>query len=150
MYIGFAVDLQGFAVGQNVCPQFFITVESPIVTVESAPQNGSAVLVKILFNCNYSSVMPDVDSTDRVVSFAADCYLVSAHNVRYLLCCIGCKNGTVLGDDSFCRHVGFKTAVIFTQAPVDGKNIAVEEGEQPFDTVFDVAFGKVTAMRVGS
>ena len=109
MDIGLAVDRQTFVVGKQFCPQLTVAGECPVVFVEAAPEDGSAILVEVLLDCNSVIEMTDIHDADRIISFTIDCYTISSDDIdRFFrfqnLDIIACTT-----DCTLCGDIGWTT-----------------------------------------
>ena len=85
MDICLTVDRQAFVVGEQFRPQLAVSGKCPIVFVESAPENGAAVLVEVLFGNNAVIKTLDIHHTDGIVCFSIDRDIISSDNIDRLL-----------------------------------------------------------------
>lgn len=82
MDIGFAVDSKPLVLGENLRPQLSIPLVCPIVFVESAPEDRSAVLVQMLLRNNAVVEALDIHHADSIVGFAVDRNRISTNNIH--------------------------------------------------------------------
>ena len=150
MNVGLAVYREGFVLRQQLRPLLPVAVKRPVVTVESAPEDGFAVFIYELLRGYRIVEALYVHYADSVVGFAADGDVVSAYHVKSLQVGLkfACYLAAAAGQKSFSGKVRFLSAVVGSEAPVVYK-FAVDECVALADAVFQVAFGEETAMCVG-
>ena len=79
MDIGLAVYGKLFVVRQLFTPFLLIAVDSPIITVESAPKNCLSVLIQELLGYNTTIMGFDVHNTDSVIALSSNSNSVSSY-----------------------------------------------------------------------
>lgn len=115
MHINFTVDSDSLVIRQHFRPPFSVAFYRPIVPVESAPEYGSAVFIKIIF-AHHKAVFTRlyINQLNSVVSFTANCYITSGHDIRNVIL-YACGQPIAAGrDDTFGAAVYLKSAVVFS------------------------------------
>ena len=88
MYISLAVHDQPFVFWKHFSPELSVSLICPVVFVESAPKNGSAVFVKILFRCNAVVEALNIHDADGVIRFFADLKSIPSDDVHSFFVCV--------------------------------------------------------------
>ena len=121
----------------------------PIVHVEAAPENGSAVLVDELLGDHAAHVGFMHDDANGVILLAADGHDIAPNNVHQLLFAFaGGKHIAFAGDESLWDKVDLVAAIVLAKTPVDEEFLAVQEGVHVLDAAALVGFGEDAAMGV--
>ena len=113
MHEDLAVDDKTVVFGELFCPRLAVTLKSPIVAVESAPKDGSAVLIEILLG---QDTIFHEDQANGIVALVVYRNAVSSDDIGNIAAYIGGKCSLIFGDDALCGAMNGKTAVIFTNA----------------------------------
>lgn len=112
---------------QHFAPLLVITVDCPIVAVESAPENCSSVPVKELFGKDSAVMGFNIHDVYGIITLSANRNGISSDNVKQEIL-VGADNcRTVSPDIAFDGQIGCIAAVVFAKAPVLNKFITVKE-----------------------
>lgn len=112
---------------QLFAPRLLVSVNSPIVTIESAPKNCFFVLVQELLGNNTIVIGFNIHYTHGIITFASDGNGISADNIEKEIFVYACNTVSNSLNIAFNGKVRFITAIIFTKSPVRHKFIAVKE-----------------------
>ena len=141
------VNCQFFTAGQHFFPGFIISLERPVVFIESSPKNGSAVFVNILLNCKTIIKVTKIHYANCIVFFAVDFYDVSSCDIADFRCGF-CRNTVIFPvDKTFGFYKNFVSDIVFAKCPVFHKYV-VKEGKLLFNIFVIMSCGKVATMRV--
>ncbi len=82
MNIGLTVDCKPIVIRQLLAPFYFVAVNSPVVTVESAPKNCLAVLIQKLLGYYAAVIGFNIDNANSIIALFANRDGVSPHYIK--------------------------------------------------------------------
>ena len=149
MDVGLTVYGKCFVFGKHLCPQLSVSLERPIVFIESAPKDRTSVFVKVLFNNDPVAEMSDIHYTYGIIGFSVYSDIISSCDIDNFFVSCDCYFFTISFNFPKRGYINLKPTVILTKSPVIHKNIAVKERKGFTNTVFNVTFGKISTVGIG-
>ena len=82
MHIGSAVNGKPFIIRELLTPAFLVSVDRPIITVEPAPKNCFAVLIKELLRYHPAVITFDIHNADGIIALPVDGNGITPYDIQ--------------------------------------------------------------------
>ena len=149
MHVGFTIYGQSFVFGKHFRPKVLVTGKSPVVDVETPPENRAAFGVQILLRDDtFAAVICHVHHADCIILFPVDRNVIPPHDIQQKRFVLRYYGTPVSGDITLLRYMRFIAAVIFAEPPIIKEGVAVEKCVVPFHSAARVAFRQDTTVVV--